>query len=152
MNAREILEGMIRTDRGDMTVHSPVEVQARLDAYRAEVLAEGELLPKADVVAWLVKKAREGTPIEQLASKVARGAIRADNLRMLPATFFEPGHTYTREHHATTIRFLVRAVSWAPDHSYRVAFGWRTDEDGDWEPTHTDDNDGWTDVTEAAAP
>ncbi|MBP5913184.1 hypothetical protein F3K34_13165 [Streptomyces sp. LBUM 1486] len=40
MNAREVLEGMIRTDRGDMTVHSPVEVQARLDAYRTEVLAE----------------------------------------------------------------------------------------------------------------
>lgn len=65
--------------------------------------------------------------------------------------FFQPGHTYSRQHHGNTIRFLVRHVSWAPDHSYRVAFGWRVDEDGDWEPTDSDDMDGWTDVTEAAA-
>jgi hypothetical protein len=63
--------------------------------------------------------------------------------------FFQPGHTYTREHHAATVRFLVRGVSWAPDHSYRVAFGWRVDEDGDWEFTDSDDMDGWTDATEA---
>lgn len=43
------------------------------DAYRAEVLAEA----KTEVVAWLVKKAAEGNdPIESLASKVDRGAVR----------------------------------------------------------------------------
>jgi hypothetical protein len=43
------------------------------DAYRAELLAEA----KTEVVAWLVKKAAEGNdPIESLASKVDRGAIR----------------------------------------------------------------------------
>ncbi|MDX3520778.1 hypothetical protein [Streptomyces scabiei] len=31
---------MIRTDRGDMTVHSPAEVQVRLDALRAEIERE----------------------------------------------------------------------------------------------------------------
>lgn len=41
-------------------------------AVRAEVLAEA----KTEVIAWLVKKAREGTPVEDLASKVDRGAIR----------------------------------------------------------------------------
>ncbi|MFI5473131.1 hypothetical protein ACIA6D_23190 [Streptomyces cacaoi] len=72
MNAREVLEGMIRTDRGDMTVHAPSEVRMRLDAYRAEVLAEA----KAEVIAWLVKKAAEGTDVGRLADKVDRGAIR----------------------------------------------------------------------------
>ena len=43
-----------------------------LDAHRAEVLAEA----KVEVVAWLVKKAAEGTPIGDLASKVDRGAVR----------------------------------------------------------------------------
>lgn len=43
-----------------------------LDAYRTEVLREA----KAEVVAWLVKKADEGTPIADLASKADRGAIR----------------------------------------------------------------------------
>jgi hypothetical protein len=59
-----------------------------LDAYRAGVLAE--------VTAWLVKKAREfhacsrkrereqGDTCAVLASKIARGAVRPDNLRMLP--------------------------------------------------------------------
>lgn len=41
-------------------------------ADRAAVLAEA----KREVTAWLVKKAREGTPVERLASKVDRGAIR----------------------------------------------------------------------------
>lgn len=75
--------------------------------------------------------------------------VLADTYDTVDTDFFEPGHTYAREHHGDTVRFLVRGVSWAPDHSYRVAFGWRTDEDGDWEHTDSDDMDGWTDVTEA---
>ncbi|QBJ94485.1 hypothetical protein D0Z67_29395 (plasmid) [Streptomyces seoulensis] len=43
-----------------------------LDDYRDEVLREA----KAEVVAWLAKKAREGEDIGVLASKVDRGAIR----------------------------------------------------------------------------
>lgn len=181
-----------------------------IDAAYAELLAEA----KIEVVAWLVKKSAEGTPVGELASKVDRGAVRiflgtghyrdamdthrakvlaeaadffeqrrlaradtvtdfdrgrraaegcvVEELRELAATgeeataaaatatpFFQPGHTYSRQHHGNTIRFLVRHVSWAPDHSYRVAFGWRVDDDGDWEPTDSDDMDGWTDVTEA---
>jgi hypothetical protein len=64
--------------------------------------------------------------------------------------FFQPGHTYTREHHAATIRFLVRYVDASPCGTYRVAFGWRI-EDGDvtWSPFDSDDMGGWVDVTEA---
>ena len=95
------------------------------DAHRAEVLAEGELLPKEDVVAWLVKKAREGTPIELLASKVARGAIRPDNLRMLPADFFEPGRTYTRTGRSgLRLRFVCEHLTTDPKVGDREAWGW----------------------------
>lgn len=54
--------------------------------HRAEVLAEA----KREVVAWLVKKAREGTPVVDLASKVDRGAIRlfgdVDREKTIPST------------------------------------------------------------------
>lgn len=157
MNAREVLEGMIRTERGDMTVHSPVEVRTRLDAYRDEVLAEAGLLPKADVVAWLTKKAREDTPVWQLASKVDRGAVRPDNLRMLPATFFEAGRTYTdgtgySAPEVTTV-FRVEHVTRHPDRGHLRAIGWsRTGEPGaSWHGDFRDEGefDGWTETTEA---
>ena len=66
------------------------------------------------------------------------------------ADFFQPGHTYAREHHASTIRFLVKYLDDSPCGTYRVAFGWRI-EDGDvtWSPSDSDDFTGWTDVTEA---
>lgn len=63
--------------------------------------------------------------------------------------FFQAGHTYTREHHGRTIAFRVDYIGTPPDSSYRVAKGWRLNEDGDWEPTDSDDFTGWTDVTEA---
>jgi hypothetical protein len=66
--------------------------------------------------------------------------------------FFQPGHTYAREHHAATIRFLVKNVDTSPDGFHRVAFGWSV-EDGDvtWSPFDSDDMGGWTDVTEGGA-
>jgi hypothetical protein len=92
-----------------------------VDAHRAEVLAEADLLPKAEVVAWLTKKAREETPVWLLASKVDRGAVRPDNLRMLPADFFEPGHSYSH----------CVAVTAHPTTSQRLAMGWLS-ERGEW--------------------
>ncbi|MFJ8538108.1 hypothetical protein [Streptomyces sp. NPDC093591] len=125
-----------------------------LDAYRDEVLAEAELLPKADVVAWLVKKAREKTPVWLLASKVDRGAVRPDNLRMLPADFFEPGHTYADHDHGTDWKFRVDTVTTHPDDGERTALGWRHFR-GEWEPYAYGEDDfdihlhvGTTDVTE----
>lgn len=40
MNARERLQGMVRTDPGSMTVWSPTEVDDALDAHREEVITK----------------------------------------------------------------------------------------------------------------
>jgi len=69
-----------------------------------------------------------------------------------PAPFFQPGHTYTREHHGDTIHFLVQHVSTSPDGTSRAAHGWRTRSwDPGWEPTDSDDLTGWTDATPAVS-
>lgn len=97
--------------------------------------ATPELLPKADVVAWLTKKAREqrargphfvreADTISVLASKAERGAIRPDNLRMLPADFFEPGHAYT---HRNGHDFHCVAVTTHPQTGELLAMGWHID-------------------------
>ncbi|WP_069630835.1 hypothetical protein [Streptomyces niveus] len=72
MSARDQLRAMVPIEQGSRTVWSPDEVGAALDAHRAEVLAEA----KTETVAWLVKKAREGAPVGELASKLDRGAVR----------------------------------------------------------------------------
>jgi hypothetical protein len=155
MSARDdLIDEYGRADTAPLGTLS--DLKQKLDAYRAEVLAEAELLPKADVVAWLAKKAREDTPVWLLASKVERGAIRANNLRMLPADFFEPGHTYVA---GERFRFRCDAVTSHPDTGEIRAIGWhgklRT-ADGEWiwvpnERTRDDWDGGfggWTDVTE----
>ncbi|MDL5205074.1 hypothetical protein [Streptomyces sp. ALI-76-A] len=124
----------------------------KFDTHRAEVLAEEGLLLKADVVAWLVKKAREETPVWQLASKADRGAIRPDNLRMLPATFFEVDRNYT----SGTWQFRCEAISASPTTGEPRALGWKRAPVYDvhlWHAVALDPDDwahgGWTDVTEA---
>jgi hypothetical protein len=106
-----------------------------------------ELLPKADVVAWLVKKAREGDPIENLASKVARGAIRPDNLRMLPPKFFEADRTYTRG----IYEFRCLIVTTDPRSGEARAVGLRSRGGWPWDGAALDPDDwahgGWTDTT-----
>ena len=75
---------------------------------------------------------------------------RAANAReTVTAEFFQVDHTYAREHHASTVRFLVRCIDPSPCGTYQVAFGWRI-EDGDvtWTPSDSDDFGGWIDVTE----
>lgn len=129
-----------------------VRAEELLDAYRTETLAE--------VTAWLVKKAREfraggrkadraqADTAAMLASKIARGAVSPDNLRMLPnAGFFEVDRTYRREHHGQPITFVVAAVSVSPDRQHTVAHGWRSDPYTGWEPSDSDDLTGWTDIT-----
>jgi len=156
MSARDdILAGLRQADEtfGDLTPEQLV------DDYRTEVLAE--------VTTWLVKKAREfhasrrkqereqGDTCAVLASKIARGAVRANNVLMLPqAGFFEVDRTYTRPHHGETITFVVAAVSTSPDGRTTVAHGWRLTPytNGGWEPSDSDDFSGWTDVTEAGDP
>lgn len=129
-----------------------------LDEHRAEVLAE--------VTTWLIKKAREfhassrkrereqGDTCAVLASKIARGAVRPNNCRMLPNPgFFEVARTYSRPHHGETITFVVEAVSTSPDGRTTVAHGWRQTPytDGGWEPTTADDFTGWAQITEGAS-
>ena len=86
-----------------------------------------------EVVAWLVKKAREfrangesqqADTASLLASKVARGAVRPNNLRMLPPDFFEPDHAYTHRDGST---FRCVAVTAHPQTGERLAMGWHID-------------------------
>ena len=84
-----------------------------------------------------------------MTSTAQAGATSAPAAGPTLLGWFEPGHTYARQHHASTIRFLVQHVDWSPCGTYRIAFGWRI-EDGDltWSPTDSDDFGGWVDVTE----
>ncbi|PJN38959.1 hypothetical protein CG747_20655 [Streptomyces sp. CB02959] len=81
------------------------ELRVKLDAYRAEVLAEA----KTETVAWLVKKAREQTVWDArvLASKVDRGAVRA---------FLGTGHCrdVMDEHRAEVLRKAADAINALP--------------------------------------
>jgi hypothetical protein len=122
----------------------------------AEVIAERDAM----TVTWLVKKAREframggrmrtaqADAVAAMASKIERGAVRPDNLRTLPADFFQPGHTYTRQVHADTAQFRVESVATHPD-GHPVAFGWyRREPRTSWHSySSADFFDGWTDVT-----
>lgn len=152
MGARDSFRALF----GALDETSTAELDKRLDAHRTEVLAE--------VTAWLIKKAREfhassrkqereqGDTCAVLASKIARGAVRPNNLRMLPNLgFFEVDRTYRREHHGAPVTFKVDAISTSPDGRLTVAHGWRTDPYDDWTPFDSDDLTGWTDVTEAGA-
>jgi hypothetical protein len=127
------------------------------DAYRVEVFAE--------VTTWLVKKAREfrsvGTrkaeaqanAVAAMASKISRGAVRPDNLRMLPdAGFFEVDHTY-RSGRTT---FRCEYLSSHPTSGEPRAIGWVLQDGHDDEIRALDADDfalcGWADVTEAGEP
>jgi len=113
--------------------------------------AEADLLPKAEVVAWLDKKAREGTPVWALASKVERGAVRPNNLRKPPPNFFEPGHSYT----SGTWRFRCDTITPSPGTGERRALGWKFGPAYSihgWYPVALDPDDwthgGWTETTD----
>lgn len=142
MSARDALREYVHllADMWTPASQTDKRVERLYTAVRTEVLAEEGLLPKADVVAWLTKKAREfraiGTKqgqaqadaVAAMASKVEHGAVRPDNLRMLPPDFFEPGHSYTHRDGST---FRCVAVTAHPEGGERVALGWHTDT-ADW--------------------
>ena len=142
---------------GALDEASAAELDRRLDAHRTEVLAE--------VTAWLVKKAREfhvssrkrereqGDMCAVLASKIARGAVRPDNLRMLSNPgFFEVDHAYV----SGTWQFRCEAITPSPGTGEVRALGWKRSPVHDvhlWHAVALDPDDwkhgGWTDVTEA---
>ena len=158
MSARDRIHAMLPICDSPVEAEArATELNARLDAHRTEVLAE--------VTAWLIKKAREyraairkqeraqGDTCAVLASKIARGAIRPNNLRMLPNPgFFEVDRVYA----SGTWKFRCEAISPAPGTGERRALGW-TDTPvygvHHWHATALDPDDwehgGWTDVTEA---
>ncbi|MEU6342159.1 hypothetical protein ABZ883_14600 [Streptomyces sp. NPDC046977] len=125
--------------------------------YRAEVLAETST--------WLVKKAREfraasrkrereqGDTCAILASQIARGAVRPNNLRMLPdAGFFE----VDREYVSDTQKFRCEAITPSPATGERRAIGWKFAPVYDvhhWHATALDPDDwahgGWTEAPKA---
>lgn len=126
-DARASIHAMFLLDEAATT-----ELDTRLDAYRTKVLAE--------VTAWLIKKAREfhassrkaeraqGDTCAVLASQIARGAVRPNNLRMLPnAGFFEVDHTYATARH---FRFECLAVAPTPWDGTPRAIGYLTHPDG----------------------
>lgn len=135
MNARDTIEAALRGAAG--WGDSP-RVDDLLTGHRTEVLAE--------VTAWLIKKAREfhassrkrereqGDTCAVLASKIARGAVHPDNLRMLPnAGFYEVDHTYASSDPAYDWQFRVDAITTNPDDGELSALGWRHF-NGQWEP------------------
>lgn len=117
-----------------------------------------------EVVAWLTKKAREfraegesqqADTTSLLASKVARGAVRPNNLRMLPNPgFFEAGRTYAHGDY----RFACEYLTAHPTSRRISAWGW-FGKNGGWRHAAFSARQyevrDWTDVTEvvqAAAP
>lgn len=86
----------------------------------------------------------------QLAAGLRRMAGEKATATAATATpdFFQPGHTYTREHHGHRIEFLVEHVATPPGGSHPVAFGWKTAFGWPEEPFDSDDLDGWTDTAD----
>lgn len=133
----------------------------------AEANARAKAL--ADVVTWLVKKAREcragGTRQDRaqadtaavLASQIERGAIRPNNQRMLPEPgFFEHGRAYRRTSSDGEVwEFQVVAVDRDPANTLQ-AIGWLGRVGSTiWHPSCRGTvawvSEGWTDVTEEVA-
>ncbi|MEU3851786.1 hypothetical protein [Streptomyces sp. NPDC029554] len=130
----------------------------RLRQQITEVVAERD----TQFVAWLLKKAREyptdparqekaADAIARLADKVARGALRPNNLH---TDFFQPGRTYTHIDDKTDWKFRVDMVTTHPEDGERTALGWRHFR-GVWEAIAYDEDDyeihlcvGLVDVTE----
>ncbi|MFF6781373.1 hypothetical protein [Streptomyces sp. NPDC012510] len=162
MNAREVLEGMIRTDRGNMTVHSPVEVQSRLDAYRAEILAEatgpenysGELAMLRGLLGVLRATAKHGDfhQVQQLLAEHERDEqdayaglgeeATAAAATATPEDFFAAGRTYTRD----GARYVCEHLTTDPKTGDREAWGWlhRTDGTRRMERMWAEDYPKWT--------
>lgn len=158
MSARRQIIAALSEDSlgGIATMEDVAHAEQLVDAHRTETLAE--------VTTWLVKKAREfralGTRKSQaqanavaaMASKISRGAVRPDNLRMLPDPgFFEVDRTYA----ADRWQFECLAVTSHPRTGEARAIGWHTVKSGmpsvealdpdDWE------HGGWVEVTEDGA-
>lgn len=161
---------MKHSDQTEYIVHAIREGASMYEEDARAFLAEHDAHVRAErdamTVAWLVKKAREfraaggqeraaqADAVAAMASKIERGAVRANNLRMLAADFYEPGHTYTEPDGSTDWRFRCDTVTTHPEHGGRTALGWRHFQ-GEWTECAYGEDDwkvhlfgGVTDVTE----
>ncbi|MGW3144894.1 hypothetical protein ACWDG1_09470 [Streptomyces sp. NPDC001177] len=138
--------------------------RARFEELLDQVEADARAKALAEVTMWLVKKAREfraiGTrkaesqanAVSSMASKISRGAVRPNNLRMLPEPgFFEAERTY-RSSRCGDFQFRCLAIEAQPETSEVRAVGWRyVGRTGKWTLTDLGADDwaccGWTDVT-----
>lgn len=61
------------------------------------------------------------------ADRAQADTVRPDNLRMLPADFYEPGYVYSYPRYADghDWKFRCDAITTHPDDGARVALGWR---------------------------
>lgn len=153
--------------RGVKGEYYPIAEDVLAETYELADTDGADLLPKADVVAWLTKKAREfrslgheqgraqADAVAAMASKVDRGAVRPRNLRMLPADFYEPGHTYADPDPQYDWQFRCDTVTAHPGTGERTALGWRFYK-GKWEPIEYGEDSweihqavGYTDSAEA---
>ena len=145
---RQIVAALSEDSLGGIATLQDVERAEQLaNAHRAEVLAEA----KREVVAWLVKKAREGTPIERLADKVERGAIgvflnaEREEATASAATatptpdFFRPGVSYRNGLYT----FHCHGLGPHPGSRETRASGWLTHQDRGPEVWSMDPDD-WT--------
>ncbi|MDX3314709.1 hypothetical protein P1S61_37780 [Streptomyces sp. ME08-AFT2] len=162
MRAAEQTEYIVQCIRDSGSMY---EADARAFLAEHDACTRDDVL--AEVTAWLVKKAREyragGRKADRaqadtaavLASKIARGAVRPDNLRMLPNPgFFEVDHSYT----SGTTKFRCEAISPSPGTGEPRALGWRFAPVYDvhhWHAFALDPDDwthgGWTDTTEVTS-
>lgn len=139
--AMQVIDGYDAARRTDLLSE---RTDAR-DRMLGEARAAGHAEALAMVTAWLVKKAREfhassrkrereqGDTCAVLASKIARGAVRPDNLRMLPdAGFFEVGRSYV----SGTWQFRCEAITPSPGTGEVRALGWKRSPVYDVHPWH----------------
>ncbi|MFF7130044.1 hypothetical protein [Streptomyces sp. NPDC008240] len=159
--AMQVLDGYDAARRTEL-LSERTDVRDRM---LSDAHAAGHAEALANVTKWLIKKAREfhvssrkrereqGDTCAVLASKIARGAVRPNNLLMLPnAGFFEHGRTYEREGRT----FQCIAIEAFPLSGELRAIGWYATSSGGWPSVEALDPDDWkhgdwTDVTEDGA-
>lgn len=158
INARERLELMVRTTRGNMTVWSPAEVRDALDAFKAEVRAEivGDIhsarLPTfaASESPMLVAKVVRAVDVRLAAQGPEAPYGNVEGSRATDATpdFFQPGHVY--KHAAWTFR--CDTVTTHPDTNERTVLGWFRFMNDTWRPLSCSEAEWaegtWTDITD----
>jgi hypothetical protein len=164
MSARAAIHAMFPLDEA-----STAELDLRLDAHRAEVLAEGaEAIDVKQDEYEAEERQRFGhldheTVLQREAVRDMAALLRqmADEGKATAPTatatpdFYQVGHTYTEPDGATDWRFRVDHIATHPEDGERTAIGWRHFR-GEWDVYAYGEDDfeihrlvGYVDATEA---